>query len=377
MPPAKVRLPRYPDKGPPGLTRVGLNNALAEHKGGSPIGRISSRIFHNLLGTGTNQYGLHTGIAGGAEDLVKSFDPRTKMGLINAASMFVGPGRDSGLVPPREIGPLYHGTPVSYDPQKFNYYKTSPEGLFGRGMYLSDNPKVANSYAEQVDRLQQHVGTPKQTHFFKTKKEALDFIKQDPSRRRAAGHFQTSYPTYIGEEEYPLHAGGNFVVHEHAKPIPQLGPQIQRFSLHAQKLLHMDQPIHGKMIDAAIKYAQDRKAGLDRFRQSDPNSYYNLPETKEDIADNILHGGPYSGGRLPRTPGELYNRLAQNLGYRVDPNNFFRKMGVDALEYTGGTRIGGYGNHRAFVAIRPGVVKPYAGARSHVSDYMRQRFLKP
>lgn len=329
----------------------GLGDALsaaraAKDTGPSRLGRSLDQIF----GTKKDPYG-DVGIAGQIGQFVKSLDPRTRAGAISLASMFV-PGPKA----PREISPLYHGSPVSWQGEP-NLQKTSPEGLFGRGLYLTNNPRVAQSYAENTDRAYANIPLGK-TKYFNTREEALKYISEKPTHRRASGSL-LNYPHYLNDEEYSIRGGGYFGVQEFNKPIPVVAPHIGKYVLRPGRLLHMDEPTPPGLLDAAIKYALDRHYGRSQFKKGGDIGFFNAESEAQHIIDSMLTGGPYSGAGHPRTPGDLYSRLSQNIGYRNDPNRFFRKMGYDALEYSGGTRIGGYGDHRAFVAINPQAVRPY------------------
>lgn len=313
-------------------------------------------------------------------------DKSKRADLLSSLNMLI-PGPRSKFVPPNEIGPLYHGTPVSFPPEKFNYQKTNREGLFGKGLYLTDNPRIANSYAENIQRAHDQAvvsGLPK-TKWFSNKGEALKHIAEKPDFRRAVGFHQTL--GNLSDEEFPFanHAGGYYGVHEYKYPIPKIAPNIQRYSLHPSRLLHMDEEMPPGYVDAAVRYAQSVVAGRAKFKRDEGYGYFNNDDRMQEIEDSIRTGGPYTAGHAPKTPSHLYTRLSQNIGYRRDANAFFRKLGFDALEYDGGRRIGGFGRHRAFVAIKPGVVKPYlhpsmaehldrlAELRAAVEDYHRHR----
>lgn len=251
----------------------------------------------------------------------------TRLGAVSGNLPPVGSG-----VPIEEAAPpsrrFYHGTGSAFDspdPGKFD-----PNGLFGPGYYLTDEPRVAGSYAD--------VRNPVASHD-ETLQEAADTVARLERELKAARQRGDEYDIESLEESLDWERRG---LEAHVARLPTAGPNVRAVDVpEGLRLLDVDEaltPQAGRELADAIEGLYETTpfpSGVtvrQWLTEHAPRRESTVEEALARVSNNVVYerGEAMEFGRPVKTIHPLTKQRWHDMALAA---------GYDGIRYKGGKRI--------------------------------------
>jgi hypothetical protein len=272
----------------------------------------------------------------------------------------------SALRFPTTIGPLFHGSTRAYGLP--TVAKGSKGGLYGHGIYLTDSPRLASTYARLAGTTYKH---RYKTLHFQDQESANRYMAQYPHHTQVVDDPWAGTAFGVRSAKPGSRTGEEITIRHYEKPIPKEAPNVRIHALQAQKILDVEKPAHPTLIAGAInKILEKRLEAVRKIHKDTAEThdrlYGEITPPNSVIANSRAHAlqnainreKEYAYLEIPRRDAlghDVYEALARNLGEKKT-YKFLRSHGYDALRYDGGKRLGGE-FHNVYVALHDAAVK--------------------
>jgi hypothetical protein len=212
----------------------------------------------------------------------------------------------------------FHGSSRQFE--KFNPALADKGALYGPGHYITDNPKVASSYAAERDTM---------GNWPTITRDQAEYTAKRLER-------ESGYRTEIVQGR-----GDSWVVKYYDD---SYGPNVTQYSFAPKRIFNVEKTLSKQdtkrlmrgMLDAA-KRDPNPPEGL----QWNASAKLIAKEWTKDL-------GPGRAANLDMVYADLSRRFGKPFA-----NAAIRRAGYDAIRYPGGRQVGGLGDHNAMVVLNP------------------------
>lgn len=213
--------------------------------------------------------------------------------------------------------PWFHGSSHFFD--NIDLTKSKPDSLYGPGFYITDDPKIASTYAS-ARNTGEHVGT------YTVRRVPGQRLKDTVASKKAEMAQRGDVPGDVRR------SGSNVVIEFQEQGY---GPNVTRFGFEPDKILDVRAPLEGTDVKRVAKAMLD-----------------------SDLSAKELETLGSSFNRLVAM-GAAKNGLWQEMAGVIGPartNQILAKAGYDAIAYPGGKVTGGR-PHNALAVINSDALK--------------------